>query len=198
MSKFIRTSSREVYRNPWLAFEVHEIVHPNGAAGEHGLVVPPLASGVVVVDGGDVLLTRQERFGIDRSVLEIVKGGAGDGESALACAQRETREELGIRARSWEPMGIIYEIPSILAGPIHLFLAREVETVDQELEHVEQISIERLPFVTVLEAIVRGDINDAVTGAALFRAAMRLGFASLTPAASASRSTDTRADRARD
>jgi 8-oxo-dGTP pyrophosphatase MutT (NUDIX family) len=198
MSKFIRTSSREIYRNPWLTFEVHEIVHPNGAAGEHGLVVPPLASGVVVVDGSDVFLTRQERFGIDRSVLEIVKGGAGVGESALACAQRETREELGIRARSWEPMGIIYEIPSILAGPIHLFLAREVETLEQELEHVEQISIERLPIAAVLEGIVRGDINDAVTAAALFRAAVRLGLARLNPAASESRSTDVRVDRAHD
>ena len=198
MPKFIRTSGREVYRNPWLTFEVHEIVHPNGAAGEHGLVVPPLASGIVVVDAGDVLLTRQERFAIDRSVLEIVKGGADAGETALECAQRETREELGVLARSWEPMGIVYEIPSILAGPIHLFLAREIETVEQETEHVELISIERLPLTGVLEAIARGDINDAVTGTALFRAAVRLGLASLTPAASASRSKDVPADRARD
>ncbi len=198
MPKFIRKSSREVYRNPWMAFEVHEIVHPNGASGEHGLVVPPLASGVVVIDGSDVLLTRQERFAIDRSVLEIVKGGAESGETALECAQRETREELGIIARAWEPMGIIYEIPSILAGPIHLFLARDVETVSQEMEHVESIAVEHLPLYAVLEAIAQGRINDAVTGAALFRAAVRLGFAMLTPAASASRSKDARADRARD
>jgi 8-oxo-dGTP pyrophosphatase MutT (NUDIX family) len=198
MAKFIRKAKREVYRNPWLTFEVHDIVHPNGAPGEHGLVVPPLASGVVVVDGDEVLLTRQERFAVDRSVLEVVKGGADEGESALECAQRETREELGVVARVWEPMGIIYEVPSILGGPIHLFLAREIELLPQEMERVESIGIERLPFAGVLDAIAQGRINDAVTGTALFRAAVRLGFATLAPAASSSQSRDVRADRARD
>lgn len=198
MPKFIRKSSREVYRNPWMRFEVHEIVHPNGAAGEHGLVVPPLASAVVVIDGDDVLLTRQERFGIDRSVLEIVKGGADTGETALECAQRETREELGVVARSWDPLGITHEIPSILNGSITLFLARDIETVPQEMEHVESIAIERLPFAGVLEAVAEGRINDAVTGIALFRAAVRLSYLTLRSAASSTRSRDARADRARD
>jgi ADP-ribose pyrophosphatase len=187
-----------VYRNPWLAFQVHGVVHPNGAAGEHGLVVPPLASGVVVVDGKDVLLTRQERFGVDRSVLEIVKGGADEGETALACAQREAREELGVTARSWEELGIAYEIPSIVSEPIRLYLARDIETVPQELEPVESISVERLRLVDVLSAIARGDINDAVTGTALFRAAVRLGYLTAGTEASSPRPRDARADRARD
>lgn len=181
-----------------MTFEAHEIVHPNGEDGEHGLVVPQLASAVVVIDGGDVLLTRQERFAIDRSVLEIVKGGADEGESALECAQRETREELGVVAGSWETMGILYEIPSILGGPIHLFLAREIELVPPETERVESIALERLPFAAVLEAVAAGTINDAATGAALFRAAVRLGYVTFTPAASDARSTDARAGRARD
>lgn len=198
MAKFIRKSRRVVYRNPWLTFEAHEIVHPNGATGEHGLVAVPDASGVVVVTGDDVLLTRQERFAVDRSVLEVVKGGGQYGETPLECAQREAREELGVVARRWEPMGITYEVPSILDGPIHLFLAQEIETIPQELERVESISVERLPLRAVLEAVAAGEINDAVTGTALFRAAVRLGVVVFTPEASSPRSKDVRAARARD
>jgi 8-oxo-dGTP pyrophosphatase MutT (NUDIX family) len=198
MSKFIRKSKRELYQNPWLTFEAHEVVHPNGQHGEHGLVVPPRASGVVVLDGDDVLLTRQERFGVDRSVLEIVKGGADECETVFACAQRETREELGAVARSWEPMGLLYEIPSIVSNPIHLYLARDVTMVETQMERVESIVVERLPFTTVLEALAAGEINDAVTGAALFRAAVRLDYVSLRPAASGVRSRDARVARAHD
>lgn len=198
MSKFIRKSKRELYRNPWLTFEAHEVVHPNGQHGEHGLVVPPRASGVVVLDEDDVLLTRQERFGVDRSVLEIVKGGADEGESVFDCAQRETREELGVVARSWEPMGMLYEIPSIVSNPINLYLARDVTLVESAMERVESIVVERFPFIDVLEALAAGEINDAVTCAALFRAAVRLGYVSLRPAVSGARSRDARAARARD
>lgn len=198
MAKFIRTSHREVYRNAWVTLEAHEIVHPNGQRGEHALVVAPNAAAVVAIDGEDILLTRQERFAIDRSVLEVVKGGAAPGESFLACAQREAREELGVVATSWEPLGLLYEVPSILQPPIFAFLAREIELVEQEPERVESIAVERLPLDEVLTAIVDGRINDAVTGAAIFRAAVRLGRVSLTPGASSSRPRDVRADRARD
>ncbi|HXP94024.1 MAG TPA: NUDIX hydrolase [Candidatus Binatia bacterium] len=198
MPEFIRKVSHELYRNPWCILEAHEIIHPNGTPGEHVLVRVPVAAATVVVDGSDVLLTRQHRFAIERSVLEITKGGTHDAETPLECAQRETREELGVLARLWEPMGIVYEIPSIVSNPVHLFLAREIEHVPQDMEPVETIDVERFSFAAALHAVVEGRINDAVTTAALLRAAVRLGYATLTPAASASRSRDARADRARD
>jgi ADP-ribose pyrophosphatase len=196
MTKFIRKVRHELYQNPWCVIERHEITHPNGTPGEHVLVRVPRASAAVVLDGLDVLLTRQDRFGIERSVLEISKGGTHGTETVLACAQRETREELGIVANTWEPMGILYEIPSIVSNPVHLFLARDVEFVSQETEAVETIEVERVPFVAALSAALEGRINDAVTTAALSRAALRLGVLSL--AASSGRSKGARADRARD
>jgi ADP-ribose pyrophosphatase len=171
---FVRRSHRVLYENPWLRLEAHEIVHPNGRAGEHALVIPQRASGVVVVDGDDVLLTRQARFAIDRTVLEIVKGGARPGESALAAAQRETREELGIVAARWDALGIAYEVPSIVETPVHLFLAREVSRVPTDWEEVETIALHRMPFAEALRTAAAGGIDDAVTGLALLRASHAL------------------------
>ena len=76
---YVRRAKRVVYENPWLRFEAHDIVHPNGTEGVHGVVVTPRASAVVLVDGDDVLLVRQARFAVDRVVLEVVKGGASRG-----------------------------------------------------------------------------------------------------------------------
>jgi len=88
MSGFIRRSKRIVYENPWLRFEAHDIVHPNGAPGEHGLIANSGSSAVVAIEDGDVWLTRQARFAIERTVLDVVKGFADRGESAFDCARR--------------------------------------------------------------------------------------------------------------
>ena len=169
--EFQRRSKRTVYANQWISFEAHDIVHPNGARGEHGLVVTPPASAIVVYDDGVVWLTRQARFAIDRVVLEVVKGGAESGETPLAAAQRETREEIGVEAARWDALGIVYELPSLIDHAVSLFLARDLTHVSIEHEHVESIETVRMPFATALEAAIGGDLEDAVTGLALLRAA---------------------------
>ena len=171
---FTRRASRIVYQNPWLRFEAHDIVHPNGRPGEHGLVVTPAASAVVAIDGDDVILTRQARFAVDRVVLEIVKGGADAGETAASAAQRELREEVGLIAARWDDLGEFYELPSIVATPVRVFLARDLTPVATDLEEVESIEAVRMPFAAALQATETGGISDALTAAALLRAAHRL------------------------
>ncbi len=157
-----------------MRIEAHDIVHPNGRPGEHAVIVPPPSSAVVALDGDIVVLTRQARYAIDRIVLEIVKGGAAPGESVQSAAARELREELGLIAARWDDLGIIYEIPSIVETPIRLYLARELDAVPPEPEEVETIAAVRMPFREALLAAAHGEIADAVTGAALLRAAQRL------------------------
>jgi ADP-ribose pyrophosphatase len=178
---YVRRGHRELYRNPWLAVEAHDIIHPNGLPGEHVLVVSPQASAVVVEDRGDLLFTRQPRFGARRSVLEIVKGGREGDETALACAQRELREELGVMARSWTELGNLYEIPSIVSEPVTVFLAREIVVAEAEPESVESIEPVRMPVEAAIRGVEGGTIDDAVTVAALFRYALISGYCRSIP-----------------
>jgi ADP-ribose pyrophosphatase len=173
---YVRISMRELYRNPWLAVEAHEIVHPSGEPGQHVLVVTPRPSAIIVEDGGDVLFTRQARFGARRNVIEIVKGGCNPGESALECAQRELLEELGIVAESWAELGTLYEIPSIVSEPLMLFLAGDVRSERPRPEPNESIELVRMKAGDAIAAALGGEINDAVTVAALFRYGLRRGI----------------------
>jgi 8-oxo-dGTP pyrophosphatase MutT (NUDIX family) len=134
-------------------------------------VVTPPASAVVVYDDGIVWLTRQARFAIDSVVLEVVKGGAEAGESALATAQRETREEIGVEAARWDFLGIAYELPSLIDHSVSLFLARDLTHVPTEHERVESIETVRMPFAQAVAAAIGGELKDAITGLALLRAA---------------------------
>jgi ADP-ribose pyrophosphatase len=168
-SPYQRLAQRELYRNPWLAVHIHEMVHPTGAAGEHVAIATGRASGVLVIDGDAFILARQARFAADTQMLEIVKGGAEEGESALACAQRELREELGLMARDWKPLGVSYEVPSIIQDPVTLFVARDVRAVPSEPEPIEAIDAVRMPIDDAYRAARDGRIDDAVTLAALLR-----------------------------
>jgi ADP-ribose pyrophosphatase len=171
---YVRNGRRTTYENRWLRFEAHDMVHPNGQAGEHGVVITPRASGAVVLDGDNVVFTRQARYAVDRVLLEIVKGGAEPGETPLGAARRELREELGIEAARWDELGIIYEIPSIMQEPVSLFLARDLSRVASDPENVETIVAVRMPLRAALRAAGSGEIADAVTAAALLRVAQRL------------------------
>jgi 8-oxo-dGTP pyrophosphatase MutT (NUDIX family) len=171
---YVRNSRRTTYENAWLRFEAHDMVHPNGRAGEHGVVVTPRASGVLVLDGDEVVLTRQARYAIDRVMLEIVKGGSEPHENAREAAARELREELGLEAARWDDLGIVYEIPSIVQEGVQIFLARDVLVVPADPEDVETIVPVRMPFEEALNAAARGEITDAVTAVTLMRVAHRL------------------------
>ena len=170
----MRTSKRTTYENRWLRFEAHDMVHPNGQAGEHGVVVTPRASSVIVLDGDDVILARQARYAVDEMVLEIVKGGAGADEAPRDAAERELREELGIVAARWDDLGTIYEIPSIMQEPIWVYLARDIHAVESDQEDVESIDAVRMPFREAYLAAARGKLKDAVTAVALMRLAQFL------------------------
>lgn len=167
---YARRGKRVVYENAWLRFEAHEIVHPNGTPGVHGVVVTPPASAAVLVDGDEVVLVRQPRYAVDAMVLEVIKGGLAPGESALDCAIRESREEAGYAAGRWTALGSTYEIPSIVEHPVALFLGRDLSRAPLVAEAVERIDVVRMDLDDALAACADGRIDDAVTAIALLRA----------------------------
>ncbi|MBV8148622.1 MAG: NUDIX hydrolase, partial [Candidatus Eremiobacteraeota bacterium] len=101
--------------------------------------------------------------------VEIVKGGRNRGESALQCARRELHEELGIVAESWAELGTLYEIPSIVSEPLTLFVARDLKFEASRPEPNERIELVRMNAAAAVSAAAAGEIDDAVTVAALFR-----------------------------
>ncbi len=155
---------REVFSGTLVSVEVwperhREIVrHPGVCA-----VVPLRPDGTVV-------LVRQYRDAVDRTMLEIPAGTRDvQGEGAEGCASRELEEETGFRARSIEPLGTIHTSPGFLDEQVDLFLARVEGTHGEPEDGVEVVE---MPLAEAIEAIRRGDITDAKTVAGLFLASV--------------------------
>jgi ADP-ribose pyrophosphatase len=174
--RYRRLSCRQLYKSVWLGVEAHAIVHPSGASGEHVLITTPQSSAVVVQHRDELLFTLQPRFAARRDVIEVVKGGRHDGETPRECAQRELREELGVRARDWSDLGRLREIPSIVDPPVIVYLARDLEFDAPAPADEESIACVRLTIAEALDAALGGEIDDAVTIAALFRFVGKHGY----------------------
>ncbi len=170
-------SSRVVYDNAWITVREDEVVRPDGAEGIYGVITTSIATGVVALTEDDhVVLVGQWRYPLEQYSWEIVEGGTEDGEDPMTAAARELREEAGLVADHWEPLG----------GPVHLsncfsaeearlYLAHGLHEVGSDPDGNEELTRR---FVAVDEALAMvddGTITDAMSVVALLRCARRRG-----------------------
>lgn len=144
---------------------------PTGVTVELAVIRHPGAAAIVAVDrDGTIAMLSQWRHAIGSWLREIPAGCRNAGEDYLECARRELGEEAGLAATRWDHLGGIVTIPSFCDERIELYLARDLSAGAGDLDHDEVIKVARIPFVEALEMIDRGEIVDAKTIVALYRA----------------------------
>ena len=161
-----RTLERSyLYRNPWCAFRVDEVLLPNGATIEYGVLEGGgFASVVPVTEDGKVVLVCQWRQPLSSFTLELPSGGVDKGEEPRTAAERELFEEAGFRAVGLEHLVSIHTSTGRTDEVCHLFRCRAVrDPGGPRPEPTEFIRVVELPFEVALEGISDGEITDAAT-----------------------------------
>ncbi|MFF6997502.1 NUDIX hydrolase [Streptomyces sp. NPDC008313] len=117
----------------------------------------PDASVVVARDSrGSIALLSAEFPDHGGEHLFLPGGRFEPGESPLACARRELREEAGVRAEWWRGLGS-YAITLCSAARVHLFEARHLTLGPQELTESEQgFALSWWPMSDALRAVHDG------------------------------------------
>jgi 8-oxo-dGDP phosphatase len=162
-------ASRQVYRNPWLRVREDRLLRPDGSSGTYGVVEIGDAVSVVALAKDSLCLVRQYRHAWGRDVWEAPCGGVEPGETPLAAARRELREEAGIGARWWRKAGIIRTNDPV-ANTFHLFLARGLSFGPAARDGSEAGMVSRMwPFKDIKRAVADGRITDDMTLACIFK-----------------------------
>lgn len=144
---------------------------PNGVTVDLAVIRHPGAAAIVAIDrDGTVAMLSQWRHAIGAWLWEIPAGCRNPNEDAAACARRELGEEAGLAAVRWDHLGAIVTIPSFCDERIELFLARELSPGRGTLDRDEVITVKRVAFSETFAMIDRGEIVDAKTITALYRA----------------------------
>lgn len=166
-------SVREIHRGRVVHLVVESIVLPNGHPLDLEIVRHPGASAIVAITAGDeVLLVRQFRHAVGGYIYEVPAGKL-DGQAPEVCAARELTEEAGVVAGTLEKIGAIVTTPGFSDEVIHLYLAGDLRTAQQQLEPDEVLTVERVPFEAALRMCARGEIRDAKSMCALMLADLR-------------------------
>jgi ADP-ribose pyrophosphatase len=144
---------------------------PNGVEIDLAVIRHPGAAAIVALDGaGNLAMLHQYRHAIGGYLWEIPAGCRNVAESPLECAHRELAEEAALSARRWDHLGAIVTIPSFCDERIDLYLARELEPATGTPDEDEVIRVEKISFDDAMKMIRSGEIIDAKTIAALYRA----------------------------
>ncbi len=175
MLKPTTVASRCVHRGRVVDVYTERLRYANGREYDMDLIRHPGASAVVAVDGAArVCLVRQYRHAIDDFLWEIPAGKLDAGEAPDGCAARELKEETGVTARRWTPLGLYITAPGIFGEIIHLYLARDLEIGAPHPDIDEDLELQWMPLADAVGRVLRAEWNDGKTVVALLRAQYQL------------------------
>lgn len=176
-----RLATKQVYENPWIRVFHDDVTNPAGNPGIYGRIeFKSVAVGIVPLDAeGNTYLVGQYRYALDDYAWEIPMGGCPlredrhySSQQLLDTAQRELREETGLRAESWQQIMRLHTTNSVTDEEGFVFLAQGLCEGEDELEETEDITVKKLPLQEAVDMVMNGEITDAISAAALLRVAL--------------------------
>ena len=161
-----------IFEGRIITVHVDDIELPDGSKAfrevvEHsgGVCVVPLT------DDGEIMMVRQYRYPFKKQLLEVPAGKLEKGEDPLKAGKRELEEECGVIAEKVVSLGTIYPTVAYCSEIIYMYAAVCLTKTQQHLDEGEFLGIEKVKFEDAVDMIMKGEICDAKTVAAILKTA---------------------------
>ncbi|MEM0992996.1 MAG: NUDIX hydrolase [Bacteroidota bacterium] len=162
---------QEVYNNPWIQVTHRDVINPSGGKGIYGQVhFKNIAIGIVPLDENyHTWLVGQYRYTLNAYSWEIPEGGCPIGTAPLDTAKRELLEETGIQAKKWTQLLKMHTSNSVTDEYGFAYVAQDLSFGEAEPEETEALAIKKLPLQAAFDMVMRNEITDSLSIAALMK-----------------------------
>ena len=121
------------------------------------------ASGVLPVEGEFVYLVQQFRYPVGRVTWELPAGKREKGQSYLACARAELKQETGLQARYIKEVMRFHPSTAFSNEELRLYIATGLSRGKDAPDEDEFINLKKIPLKTAYRMLEKGQIRDAKT-----------------------------------
>jgi ADP-ribose pyrophosphatase len=169
-------STRKVFQGKVFSVRSDQVRDESGGVFQVDIVEHSGAVTLVpVTPEGTILFVRQYRHPAGQELLELPAGTLAPGEDPRACAERECREEIGLRPGRIQHLGQVFLAPGYSSELNHIFLAADFTSDPLPQDEDESIQVVPLKASDITSRIARGDLRDAKSLAGLYLALPHLG-----------------------
>jgi ADP-ribose pyrophosphatase len=156
--------SRLAFEGTLLRVYADKVRSADGHIGTREYIRHPGAVAIVpLLSDGRVVLERQFRYPLKRTVIEFPAGKIDADESPLQCARRELLEETGYRAGKWSYLGGLHNAIAYSDEKIEIFLAEELVHEGATLDAGETLEVFAEQWQQLLQWVRDGTVTDAKT-----------------------------------
>ncbi|MFO7773829.1 MAG: NUDIX hydrolase [Dehalococcoidia bacterium] len=163
-----KLATQQIYHGQVINIRVDTVEKAGGGKTVREVVEHSDCIAVVVLDEQEnVLLVRQFRYAVGKSLLEIPAGGIDPGEEPIDSVRRELQEEIGYLPRKIDNLVGFYSTPGYGTEYLHCFLATDLVPSHLVAEDTDDIELVRVPPDQIPRLIASGEICDGKSIAAL-------------------------------
>lgn len=156
--------SQLAFEGTFLRLYLDRVRSADGHVGTREYIRHPGAVMIIpLLPDGSVVLERQFRYPLKRTVIEFPAGKIDAGESPLQCAQRELLEETGYRAGKWSYLGGLHNAIAYSDEKIEMFLAEELVHEGASLDAGETLEVFTERWQQLSHWVHDGTVTDAKT-----------------------------------
>ena len=168
--------SKTLFDGIIVTLKVDQAQLPDGKVATREVVEHPGGVAILALDEeNNVTLVQQYRYPFHQVLLELPAGKLDAGEDHRPAALRELSEETGLEAGELTYLGHIYASPGFCDEALHMYLARDLTRARQHLDEDEFLDVVTMPFDTLVEQVMSGEITDAKTVATVLKVKTLLG-----------------------
>lgn len=161
-------SREDVFKGNFLVVEHLKVELPDGNHSSRDVVRHPGAVAILaMLDEENMLLVKQFRVALNKTLLEIPAGKLEKGEEHILAAHRELEEETGYKAKNMKYLGTIATGAGFTDELIHIYKATELYQGVKGGDDDEFIEVSSYKIQEVKNLIKEGKIIDIKTIASL-------------------------------